>query len=594
MRKYKSMVIFSMMFLLILLLPIGYKVKAADDFKTISTRQNVEQNKKWIIKFNDILKISTINNNTIYVVDESGTRVATNLEVGSDKKSVYVSPKSSYGYGKSYFLIANKGIEKISGKSMATNVKMKFVIKNNGVVHPVSGDNLAICLDAGRGGSDKDNVGPSGSLEKDINLDVTLKSGAILESKGIKVVYTRKDDNIKYKEGDLKSRFQVIDVTPVDAVVSIHCNLAANNDATGIETFYKEGDSNGKSLADKIQGKLSSYTDMRNRGVKTANFKEIYAVNKPIVKVFLGFINNPEDEKKLNDSSMQEKLAKAIADGVLDYKKGSNSGDNNITISSIEDIIKSVSQGESYKLPSTVNVKTIQGLNKEESVTWNSSVVDTNKVGTYSYKGRVNGYSKEVILTLLVTKKGDNKHVVCIDAGHGGYDSGSVGPAGVKEKDVTLKVSNKTGKVLEEKGIKVVYTRTSDQVSWSSSESEDLKKRTEIANSMNPNYFVAIHCNSVDNTSVANGTETYYSDGSVAGEKLATNIQNELIKNLGTLDRKTKTANFYVLRNTNCPAILAELEFISNVEGEKKLNSEEFQNKCAKAIANGILKSLGY
>ncbi|AVP55443.1 N-acetylmuramoyl-L-alanine amidase [Clostridium tetani] len=593
MKKYKNAITFSIMFLFLLLLPIVCKVKAADDFKIIPTKQNVEQNKKWIIKFNDILKISTVNNDTIYVTDEKGKRVQTNLEVGADKKSIYVSPKSSYEYGKTYFLIANKGIQRLSGRSMATNVKMKFIIKNNGVVPPVNGDNLVVCLDAGRGGSDKGNVGSSGSLEKDINLDVALKAGSILENTGMKVVYTRKDDNIKYEENDLKSRFQVIDVTPVDAIVSIHCNIAANSDATGIETFYKEGDINGKNLADKIQGKLSYYTGMRNRGVKTGNFKEIYAVDEPIVKIFLGFINNPEDEKKLNDSSMQEKLGKAIADGIIDYAKGSSNGGNNITIASVEDIIKSVSEGEKYNLPSKVNVKTIQGESKEESIIWNSTIVDTSKVGTYAYKGKVEGYPKEVILTLLVTNKGNGKHIVCIDPGHGGYDSGAVGPTGIKEKDIALKVAQKTGKILENKGVKVVYTRTSDKVSWPSSEGLDLKKRTEIANSMNPNYFVSIHCNSANNIPSAKGTETYYSRGSVLGQKLATNVQNELIKNLGTINRGTKTANFYVIRNSNCPAILAELEFISNTEGEQNLNNEEFQDKCAQSIANGILKSLG-
>lgn len=594
MKKYKNIMIFSMMLLLLLLLPMACKVKAADDFKVIPTKQSVEQNKIWIVKFNDILNISTVNNNTIYVTDESGKKVLTNLEVGLDKKSVYISPKVSYEYGKTYFLIANKGIEKVSGKSMATNVKMQFIIKNNTVIPPTSGDKLIVCIDAGHGGSDKGNKGPSGALEKDIDLDVALKTGAILENAGMRIIYTRKDDNIKYGENDFKTRFEVIDVTSVDAVVSIHCNLASNNDATGIETFYKDSDIQGKDLADKIQGKLSAYTGMKNRGIKTGNFQETYAVNKPIVKVLLGFLNNPEDEEKLIDSSMQEKLAKAIADGIIDYSKANgDSGDNNITIASVEDIIKSVVEGDKYNLPSKVKVKTIQGESKEENIVWNSTVVDISKAGTYAYKGKVQGYPKEVILTLLVTSKGNGKHIVCIDPGHGGYDSGAVGPTGIKEKDITLKVAQKTGSILESKGIKVVYTRTSDKVSWPSSEGLDLKKRTEIANSMNPNYFVSIHCNSVDNAPSAKGTETYYSSGSVLGEKLATNIQNELIKKLSTTNRGTKTANFYVLRNSNSPAILTELEFISNAETEKDLNSEEFQNKCAQAIANGVLISLG-
>ncbi|MBV1821628.1 Ig-like domain-containing protein, partial [Bacteroidales bacterium MSK.15.36] len=115
MKNYKSLIVFSAVFLCLFLLSTAYSVKASEDFKIIATKQDVDQNKRWIIKFNDILRISTVNNNTIYVTDENGKKVETNLEVSADKKSVYISPKGSYEYGKTYFLIANKGIEKLSG-----------------------------------------------------------------------------------------------------------------------------------------------------------------------------------------------------------------------------------------------------------------------------------------------------------------------------------------------------------------------------------------------------------------------------------------------------------------------------------------------
>ncbi|EPY6471938.1 N-acetylmuramoyl-L-alanine amidase [Clostridium sporogenes] len=181
---------------------------------------------------------------------------------------------------------------------------------------------------------------------------------------------------------------------------------------------------------------------------------------------------------------------------------------------------------------------------------------------------------------------GYNKTIV-IDAGHGGYDSGAVGPNGIKEKDVTLKVALKLGKILEDNGIRVIYTRTSDNVSWPSNESQDLEARVAISNSNNTDLYVSIHANSFNGA--AHGTETYYYDGSVKGKEAAEAVQKELINSIGLYDRGVKTAGYYVLRNTISPSILVELGFIDNRNEEILLNSDWFQQKCAEAIAKGIL-----
>ncbi|AVP62721.1 hypothetical protein C7M79_18890 [Clostridium botulinum] len=180
-----------------------------------------------------------------------------------------------------------------------------------------------------------------------------------------------------------------------------------------------------------------------------------------------------------------------------------------------------------------------------------------------------------------------NKRTIVIDAGHGGYDSGAVGPTGIKEKDVTLKVALKVGKILENNGIRVIYTRTSDNVSWPSNESQDLAARVAIANNNNTDLFVSIHANSFNGS--AHGTETYYYDGSAKGKEAATAVQKELINSIGLYDRGVKTAGYYVLRNTISPSILVELGFIDNRNEEVLLNSDWFQQKCAEAIAKGII-----
>ncbi|NMM64764.1 N-acetylmuramoyl-L-alanine amidase [Clostridium sp. P21] len=219
--------------------------------------------------------------------------------------------------------------------------------------------------------------------------------------------------------------------------------------------------------------------------------------------------------------------------------------------------------------------------------TKNSIVKDKlNSIATISILGGT-GVISDSLVRKIISSSSPIK--VALDPGHGGYDSGAVGPTGVLEKDVNLAITLKVGKILQDNGIDVVYTRTSDNVSWPSDVGQDLQKRSDIANNEGVQYFVCVHANSADAPS-ANGTETYYMEGSTVGEKLAKSIQQELANALGLQDRGIKTAGYYVLKNTNAPAVLTEVAFISNPNEEKLLNSDSFQNKAAKAIATGILK----
>lgn len=206
------------------------------------------------------------------------------------------------------------------------------------------------------------------------------------------------------------------------------------------------------------------------------------------------------------------------------------------------------------------------------------------------------GKSLSKPVRMKFTTVNENKRVspitITIDAGHGGYDSGAVGPTGVLEKNITLPIALKVGEILSKSGINVVYTRMSDNVVWPSNEGADLQKRCDISDNANADYFVAIHANSADEPRV-NGLETYYFEGSSKGEKLAKSVQQELLQTTGLRDRGVKTEGFYVLKNTNAVAILTEVGFISNPEQEKVLNTPEYQNKYAEAIATGILKYLG-
>ena len=201
------------------------------------------------------------------------------------------------------------------------------------------------------------------------------------------------------------------------------------------------------------------------------------------------------------------------------------------------------------------------------------------------------GVVTDAVVNSLLNGSTVKSKTVTLDAGHGGYDSGAVGPTGVLEKNVNLAVTLKIGEILKQNGINVVYTRTSDNVSWPADVNEDLQKRCEISDAAGSDYFVAIHMNSAD-AEAASGTETYYYSSSTDGKELASDIQSSLVNAIDLTDRGIKTANYYVIKYTAAPAVLVEVGFISNPEEEKLLNSDSFQNKAAQGIANGILEKI--
>jgi len=172
-----------------------------------------------------------------------------------------------------------------------------------------------------------------------------------------------------------------------------------------------------------------------------------------------------------------------------------------------------------------------------------------------------------------------------IDPGHGGNDSGAVGPSGAKEKDINLAVAERLHLLMSESGIEAYMTRIGD-------EEVSLAKRAEKANNISADYFISIHCNAA-NSPTAHGTETYHYPGSVKGRALAQAVQQELVSATGLADRGVKEANFYVLRMTAMPAILVELAFLSNPEEERLLATSAFQEKCARAIWAGVKKATG-
>jgi N-acetylmuramoyl-L-alanine amidase len=181
---------------------------------------------------------------------------------------------------------------------------------------------------------------------------------------------------------------------------------------------------------------------------------------------------------------------------------------------------------------------------------------------------------------------------ICIDPGHGGSDSGAVGPSGLLEKDVVLAIALQLKGMLEGAGHEVVMTRDSDiDVGYAyDSATVELQARCDISNNADVDYFVSIHCNAA--FPEAHGTETWCCDGSEKGTALAQIIDSN-IATLGLTDRGVKTTaqeRLYVLIHTEAPAVLVETAFISNPEEEQQLADPTFQEQLAGAIFNGLLQ----
>ncbi len=244
------------------------------------------------------------------------------------------------------------------------------------------------------------------------------------------------------------------------------------------------------------------------------------------------------------------------------------------------------------------------------------------------YAGDAKGILPEPREVIKIPEKKflNNIRTVVIDPGHGGKDPGAVGLKGLKEKDITLSVGKKLGKMLKAKhGMKVIYTRTKDRF-------VPLNKRTQLANSKKADLFISIHTNASRKRS-ARGIETYFlnwtnenqamkvaarengiplskmkkqqgglkmilqdlarSNKKEEAMKLAYNVQNAMVKDLkrnyrGIKDHGVKFALFYVLVGAEMPSILVEISFISNREEEKRLANNKYRDRVAAAIAKGI------
>ena len=199
---------------------------------------------------------------------------------------------------------------------------------------------------------------------------------------------------------------------------------------------------------------------------------------------------------------------------------------------------------------------------------------------------------EEVVLSEKVKGK-----KIALDPGHGGEDPGAIGPTGVTEKSITLRIALVAKQLLEEAGAKVIMTRTTDtEVSpkhRQATDIEELQARCDVANKAGADVFVSIHMDSFASRKAAGTTGYYYEKGTAVSKKLAAIIQAAILKEIRTESRGVKSCNFYVVRHTKMPATLIEVAFVSNPREEQLLDSEQGIQHAAVGLATGIANFFG-
>ncbi|MEQ2525801.1 N-acetylmuramoyl-L-alanine amidase [Robertmurraya yapensis] len=170
---------------------------------------------------------------------------------------------------------------------------------------------------------------------------------------------------------------------------------------------------------------------------------------------------------------------------------------------------------------------------------------------------------------------------VVIDPGHGGTDVGATGASGKHEKDFTLSLSKKVKKLLEqEPRIQVYMTRADDRFI-----SQESRYRPKYANNIDADLFISIHGNTFSDPEVSGAETFYYHKNS---RHFAEIIQQHIVEATGFKDRGIMKKDLFVVKDTKMPAALLEIGYLTNPQDESKMWTDDFQNRVAASIVEGI------
>lgn len=195
---------------------------------------------------------------------------------------------------------------------------------------------ITIVLDAGHGGEDGGCEG-NGLVEKDLNLDITLRVADLLRANGIKVVLTRESDVLLYdknsdyegkkKVQDVRRRLEIAENSENPVLVSIHMNYFAQTQYSGLQVWYSKNDARSKILANLIQSNVKNSIQPSNKRVTKEATSSIFLLHNatfPAVLIECGFLSNPNEAHALADAEYRQKLASTIFESIMTYISQNN------------------------------------------------------------------------------------------------------------------------------------------------------------------------------------------------------------------------------------------------------------------------------
>lgn len=198
--------------------------------------------------------------------------------------------------------------------------------------------------------------------------------------------------------------------------------------------------------------------------------------------------------------------------------------------------------------------------------------------------GIVNVVSNKEIPKPLIT--------IVLDAGHGGRDDGCSGVSGSKESVINLKITKTLEKYLKTLGLNVVLTRSDEHGLYEDDADNyklsDMENRMKIINNANADMIISIHQNSYSDSS-QRGAQVFYQEEDDVSKDFADRVQNQFISQLPNARKECIKGDYYLLKESKLPAIIVECGYLTNMDEEKLLNTEEYQQKVAYSIMCGIV-----
>lgn len=215
----------------------------------------------------------------------------------------------------------------LTSKTLRTTSSNNPFSQDNLIPSSLSSPSPTIIIDPGHGGRDPGKVGTSGTLEKELNLQISMLLKNLLEAQNVKVLMTREEDkdlsqtSANFKASDMKERVAFIQESHADLVISIHQNSYTEPEVYGAQCFYHTDSIEGKKLAAAIQNQIIvSTSQTKIRPIKeNSDYYLLKHSPVPTIIVECGFLSCPDEEKLLLSEEYQHKMAWAIHLGILQY-----------------------------------------------------------------------------------------------------------------------------------------------------------------------------------------------------------------------------------------------------------------------------------